>query len=194
MARKLSARRAINQHPAPELIEAVNVTRFWRLADVRREDECWPWLGDTDDDGYGVFFYRGRMRRAHELALSFTTGEARAEGLDTCHSCDNPSCCKPADLRFASRQSNVDDMWNRDRGLAGERAPWARLTNVAIREIRARRAAGARQVDLAAEYGVSQAYISEIVNGLVWQEAGGPITGRGKRTQRNPHSVQGKAA
>lgn len=37
-------------------------------------------------------------------------------------------------------------------------------------------------------------YVSEIVNGLVWQDAGGPITGRGKRARRTPRSTRGKAA
>lgn len=191
--RRTPTRRKVNAHPAPHLAEAVTVSRFWRSVSIGGPDECWPWLGDTTH-GYGVFFYVGRLRPAHELALSFTTGEARAEGFETCHSCDNPPCCNPAHLRFDTRLANVDDMWDRDRAAVGERAPNARLTASHVRAIRERRAQGAIQKHLAEQYGLSAAYVSEIVNGLVWQDAGGPINGRSKRTQRYASSRRGKAA
>ena len=187
-------RRAVNQHPAPALAEAVTISRFWRLIAVAGDEDCWLWQGDTRDGGYGTFFYGGRMRSAHELALSFTIGEQRPEGFDTCHSCDVPGCCNPAHLRFDTRQANVDDMFARGRGPVGEASAKAKLTDESVRQIRNRRANGARQVDLAAQYDVSSAYISEIVNGLVRQDAGGPITGNSKRTQRTPRSTRGKAA
>ena len=134
------------------------------------------------------------MRPAHELALSFTTGEARTDSFDTCHACDNPPCCNPRHLRFGTRQSNVDEMHDRGRGLIGERSPQAKLTNADVKAIRERRANGALQKELALTYGVSAAHISEIVNGLAWPDAEGPITGRSKRTQRTPSSTRRKAA
>lgn len=60
----------------------------------------------------------------------------------------------------------------------------AKLTEAAVVEIRSRRANGAMQKTLAADYGVSDAYVSEIVNGLVWRHAGGPISGTSKRTSK----------
>lgn len=186
-------RRSVNKHAHPDLIEAVSISRFWRSIEIGSEEECWHWSGDSQD-GYGVFYYQGRMRPAHELALSFSTGELRPAGFDTCHSCDNPPCCNPSHLRFGTRQSNVDDMVERGRGLIGEKSPQAKLTDELVRTIRTRRLNGARQKDLAEQYGLSDGYVSEIVNGLVWQHAGGPITGRSKRTQRNHKSRIGKAA
>ncbi len=170
-------RRQVNPHAAPHLVEAVAVSRFWRLVDVRGADECWPWLGDLDK-GYGVFFYGGRMRPAHELALSFTTGEARLSSLETCHACDNPPCCNPRHLRFDNRAANVADMDERDRRVNGG----ARLTAAQVRVIRERRAAGARQKDLAAQYGITNGAVSLIVRGLQWRTAGGPI-----QTERKYH-------
>lgn len=189
---ELPTRRRVNQHAAPELLEAVTVSRFWRSVQTQGADECWPWTGDTDSDGYGIFFYAGRTRPAHELALSFSTGEVRSDGLDTCHSCDNPPCCNPAHLRFGTRQSNVDDMFARNRAQIGEASTHAKLSNRIVLEIRTRRAAGARQKDLAQQYGISAAYVSDIVNGLTWQEAGGPVTGKSKRAKRYPNSTRGK--
>lgn len=60
------------------------------MVSIGAEDECWPWTGFINDDGYGEFHFQGQMVGAHELAVSFTTGEKRAAVLDTCHSCNNP--------------------------------------------------------------------------------------------------------
>ena len=126
-----------------------------------------------------MFHYRGRLYGAHELALSFSTGEKRVEGLDTCHSCDNPICCNPAHLRFDTRKSNVREMHERERDRNG-----ARLTEEDVVLIRQRRASGARQCDLAAEFGVTDGTISMIVRGERWKRAGGPIEGKNSHYRR----------
>lgn len=166
-----SDRRHMNADPHPELAEAVTISRFWRLVDEDEPSKCWHWQGDTNRDGYGVFFFRGRRYGAHELALSFTTGELRLSGLDTCHACDNPPCCNPAHLRFDTRRSNVADMVERGRAAA----PHRKLTDEEIVTIRERRAMGARQKDLAEHFGVTDGQISMIVRGLRWSHVGGPI-------------------
>lgn len=163
-------RRRAAANPHPSLADAVAVSRFWRLVDTRGDDECWPWMGDTDRGGYGTFYYRGSRHGAHELALSFTTGETRHPKLETCHSCDNPPCCNPTHLRFDTRASNIAEMHARGRARNG-----AKLTPELVRLIRERRALGARQSDLAEEFGITDGQISMIVRGLRWPEAGGPI-------------------
>lgn len=157
--------------PVLSLVEmATLVTRFWSQVDRGQPGECWPWTG-YEEDGYGRFFYEGRMVGSHELAVTFTTGERRLAGMDTCHSCNNPPCCNPAHLRFGTRQSNVDDMVRAGR----QSRPNQRLTDEDIRLIRHRRAAGAPQDHLAEQFGCSNSWISQIVNGSVRVEAGGPI-------------------
>lgn len=150
--------------------EAVRVTEFWRLVQQGAPDDCWPWTAYTDDDGYGLFFFAGRMRGAHELALTFTTGEVRLPQLDTCHACSNPPCCNPSHLRFDTRKSNVADSV-----AAGTATSRRVLTDAEVRLIRERRAAGASQDDLAAQYGVSASMVSQIVNGKKRAAAGGPV-------------------
>ena len=162
-------RRRLNPDPHPDLAEAVSVSRFWRLVDQRGVAECWPWTGDARK-GYGLFFYQGKMRSAHELALSFTTGEKRHPDLETCHSCDNPICCNPAHLRFDTRLSNVREM--HDRGRANHAS---KLSAAQVVTMRQRRAAGARQKDLAEQFGITDGQVSMIVRGLRWANAGGPI-------------------
>ena len=165
--------RSTAKDPHPELAVAVSVSRFWHLVAIGDADDCWPWGGYSDDDGYGVFQFNGRRRGAHELALSFATGERRAEGMDTRHACDNPPCCNPAHLTFGTRLENVRDMYER-----GRAARQGRLTDAQVEEMRVRRANGARQKDLARDYGITDGQVSMIVRGLRWPDAPGPIEGR----------------
>ena len=169
----LARNRHVNNHPHPTLADAVSVSRFWRNVDIAGEGECWEWRGDADQDGYGIFYWHDRRRPAHELALSFTTGERRLPELDTCHSCDNPACCNPSHLRFDTRASNVADMVAR--GRAG--APGRKLADEQIVMMRQRRANGARQKDLADQFGVTDGLVSMIVRGIRWPHVGGPIEG-----------------
>lgn len=162
--------RNVNPDTHPTLRDAVDVTRFWNLVDRQAEDECWEWQGYLDKDGYGLFQWQGKRVGAHVLALSFTTGEIKAEGLDTRHSCDNPPCVNPNHLTFGTRLENVHDMISR-----GRAARSGKLTDAQVIEIRERRAAGARQMDLAKQYGVSDGQISMIVRGKRWSDVGGPI-------------------
>ena len=171
------SRRCVAQDAHPEFATAVTVSRFWRLVDVKAPDECWPWLGDTSD-GYGLFTFNGRRYGAHELSLSFSTGEKRHPSLDTCHSCDNPPCVNPAHLRFDTRLSNVREMHER-----GRNRNTTKLTAEEVALIRERRAMGARQKDLAEQFGITDGLVSMIVRGLRWKDAGGPI--EKKRKYRN---------
>lgn len=169
--------RSVNRHPHPDLSEAVQISRFWRLVERNENSECWPWLGDTDRNNYGVFFFQGKRYGAHELAYSFTFGEKRASGLDTRHACDNPICCNPLHLSFGTRAENVRDMLSRGRSRNWNRVS-NKLSEKEVMEIRTRRANGAPQKVLARQYGVSPTYISEIVRGLVWAHVPGPIQGK----------------
>lgn len=138
---------------------ARSVTAFWLQVDRRSADDCWPWTGYTED-GYGRVFHQGRMVGAHELAVTFATGEVRSPGLDTCHSCNNPICCNPKHLRFDTRQGNVDDMMQ-----SGRNNPPRKLSEADVGIIRQRLTAGALQKDLASQYGVTNSLISMIKNG-----------------------------
>jgi hypothetical protein len=163
-------RRNPNKHANPTLRDAVDVTRYWDLVQRGKDDECWPWTGEVDRDGYGVFYWHGKKYGAHELALSFTTGEVRLPRLDTCHSCDNPPCCNPRHIRFDTRLSNVREMFER-----GRDNHHSKLTKDLVVLMRERRAAGARQKDLAEQFGITDGLVSMVIRGVRWPDAGGPI-------------------
>lgn len=164
-------RRRVVHDPHPEFADATAISRFWSLVERGADDDCWLWTGYVDRSGYGLFSWRGTRRPAHELALSFSTGEKRLPSLETCHSCDNPPCCNPAHLRFDTRQSNVADAVARGRLAKSNR----KLSDRDVIAIRQRRAMGARQKDLALAFGVTDGTISEVVRGLKFRDVGGPI-------------------
>lgn len=57
----------------------------------------------------------------------------------------------------------------------GSDRPAAKLTDQQIVEIRTAYAHGAKQVDLAQQYGVTQGLISGIIRGRRWRHADGPL-------------------
>lgn len=173
--------------PAPGISRLTVEERFWSKVDRSEDsDACWPWKPPKDNKGYGEFFVspeRGKIR-AHVFAVEVTTGEPCPPGKEGCHACDNPSCCNPAHIYYGTRQQNVDDMWQRDRGRRGSRHVRARLAESQVLDIRVRFAAGDTAPALAAEFGVSGGCITDIVNGRNWKHVGGPVKTHGRPGRR----------
>lgn len=160
--------------------------RFHSHVNKAGPDECWPWKGSAHKSGHGAFFVskeRGKVP-AHAYALELATGQARPDGLDTCHHCDNPPCCNPAHLYYGTRQQNVDDMWRRGRARRGSKHVASLLTEAAVLAIRERFAAGETGPSLAAEFGVTGGCITSVINGRSWKHIGGPIRTHGRPGRR----------
>lgn len=140
-----------------------DVARFWSHVDVRGQDDCWEWKR-ARSHGYGRFNLGGRMLTASRVAFEITHGELGDD--EARHTCDNPPCCNPAHLIRGTHAENMADMARRGRTSI------RRLTPAAVVDIRSRRAAGARAIDLAAEYGVTPSNISQIVTRRIWKHIG----------------------
>jgi hypothetical protein len=84
---------------------------FWALVDKRGPDECWPWMGPINIDGYGA----GMNMTAHRKAFSLHHGREIPKGAWICHHCDNPPCCNPAHLYEGDRRTNMRDQIDRGR-------------------------------------------------------------------------------
>lgn len=144
-------------------MKAADVARFWSHVDVQGPDDCWTWKR-ARSHGYGRFKIAGRMLTASRIAFEIANGplgDAEAR-----HTCDNPPCCNPAHLVAGTHAQNMADM------AARGRSSTRRLTPESVIDIRTRRAAGDRPVDLAAEYGVTPSNISQIVTGRIWKHIG----------------------
>ena len=142
--------------------------RFDRCVDKSAgSDGCWLWIGVRAPNGYGQFWLRDRQIGAHRYAL-ISTGTVVPPGKMVLHSCDNPPCVNPAHLRVGTGKDNAQDRVLRGRQAVGEKTGRAKLNPASVREIRRIYATGARQVDLAQQFGVSQTVISAVVRNETW--------------------------
>lgn len=146
------------------------------------ESGCWEFQGCLMPSGYSKIGKGHKTYLGHRLAWIESNGEI-PEGLCVLHRCDNRKCINPAHLFLGTKQDNTDDMIRKGRerfvGLKspncrkptapkGEKHSNAKLTEKQIAEIRAMYGGGARQVDLAAQFGINQCHVSRIVRKESW--------------------------
>jgi hypothetical protein len=140
--------------------------RYYRPGDPA---ECWPWLGSTDRDGYGVIGdERQRQLRAHRVSYERFHGVVVPAASYVLHACDNPVCVNPHHLRLGSNAENMADKTAKMRQPHGEGHWKARLTE---RDVRAIRSAYPSRTapELAAQYGLTVQGIMAVVNRKLWK-------------------------
>jgi len=145
--------------------------RFWQKVDIRGEADCWPWTGSRTRAGYGNMGIGRSNVYAHRFSWELHTGLLIPAGMFVCHSCDNPPCVNPAHLFLGTNADNNRDMREKGRasgGARGERQHRAILTDDAVRDIRARIAAGEQNASIARAYGVDRSTISAVRTGKNW--------------------------
>ena len=134
-------------------------TRPARFLSVCRSDRGYGSVNVMTDDG------EKDHKRVPELVMLAFVGPC-PEGLEICHYDGDPSNNNIENLRYDTRESNIED---KKRHTVQKRGP-------SIRAIRRRYAAGERAADIAADFGYSEDYIRSIANGTALAYIGGPIT------------------
>lgn len=143
---------------------------------VHITSDCWEWEGSISRLGYGHFGIGSRTDKsrkiilAHRFSWEIHNGKI-PEGIKVLHHCDNRKCVKPMHLFLGTQKDNMQDCRRKGRGknppiLAGEKAPWAKLNDFKVKEIRS-------SIDstssLAKTYGVSPGLISMVKKRQVWK-------------------------
>jgi hypothetical protein len=81
--------------------------RFWESVDRRGPDECWPWLGFKNHDGYGRMRLAGDKRVwVHRFSYELLIGPI-PQGLVLDHHCCVRHCVNPAHLEPVQANVNV---------------------------------------------------------------------------------------
>lgn len=141
--------------------------RLWPKIDKRGPDECWPWLGYRDKNGYGRVFNRHGSKLPTRLVVELVLCEPLPEWLFVLHHCDNPPCCNPAHLFLGNDAANTADKMAKGRHCRHDKRPLAKLTIEKAREIRA--ATGTLR-ELAIAFGVGQTVVWSVRHGRAWKE------------------------
>lgn len=133
-------------------------------------DGCWVWLGGHTSGGYPRY-QCGWANYAHRVMWTITNGPI-PDGLDVCHTCDNPGCVRPSHLWAGTAKDNLRDAVRKGRiaKLRGELSGNHTLTWESVREIRRLLGSGVTQRVIAKQYGVTQPCITHISTGKTWVE------------------------
>ena len=91
--------------------------RLWPRVQKGSPDECWPWTGGLNKDGYGRMQWDGKLQYVHRLAYIHTNGAlpAGTEIDHTCHNdtgctikpCPHRRCCNPSHLEAVTQAENT---------------------------------------------------------------------------------------
>lgn len=143
--------------------------RFW--SKVAKGPACWLWTGSRDHFGYGQISIRlapGRHqpRRAH--VISYELAHGTTGGQWVLHTCDTPHCVNPGHLYLGDHKKNMEDAQARGR-LHAPRPTAQRLSPEQIDMIRSRVTAGEMRYRVAADFGISKAYVTRIMQGTARQ-------------------------
>ncbi len=155
------------------------IERFWSKVD--KTADCWNWKAGKFTFGYGAFRLRRNNVRAHRFAWELTYGKI-PEGLEVCHSCDNPACVRPEHLFLGKQKDNVQDAIDKGRfnprecnQLSGENHGRAILTANQVQEIRniysQKSGKYSRQISqrkIAQQFDMSRRTITDILKGRAW--------------------------
>lgn len=154
----------VRNHAPPEI-------RFWRYVDKRGPDECWPWTGKTEKNGYGRFQIGGKgspQLGAHRVSFQLNNGGEMP--LVVMHKCDNPPCVNPAHLEAGTHKENTADMIAKGRKrisrALGDNNFNTKLTPDDVRAIRLRQGESANSVGRS--FGVDHKAILAIWRGITW--------------------------
>lgn len=128
-------------------------------------------LGQKRNRGaYGIIRIEDRIYSAHRVSWEMHNGPIRAK-MNVLHHCDNAQCVRPSHLWLGTTDDNNKDKAKKGRAWKpeGEKAPWAKLTEKNVLEIRSLFDSGKfTQAQLARKYGVVGATIGLIVRRINW--------------------------
>lgn len=146
--------------------EVSEVDRF--MSRTAAGDGCWEWGGCIDADGYGVAWVFGKRRLAHRAAYLLFKGPL-PQHMCVLHHCDNPRCVRPSHLFLGTQADNVADCVSKGRTQHHGRGGSHILTAAQVARIKEQMRDGARNTDLALEYGVAKNTVSHIRLGDTWR-------------------------
>lgn len=116
-------------------------------------------------NGYIVFGFRGKLRYLHRIVIEVFVSEIK-EGFEVDHIDGDRTNNSLSNLRIVNRKQNVENTIRLGRMRKGESAPWSKLKEVDIINIR-KDPRTHREISM--DYNVSRQTIGEIKNRIIWK-------------------------
>lgn len=131
-------------------------------------DDCIIWTGATNGR-YGVRTVKQKRHYSHHFAYAQAFGPI-PEGMDVCHSCDNPLCVNPNHLFTGTKKDNMRDCSLKGRyNHKGEHNGNSKLTELEVRHVRnLRHIYGMTYAQISRACGVHETAIWNIISGDSW--------------------------
>ena len=102
----------------------MKAAEVWTHIKIGLPNDCWPWLGAHDSNGYGCLEINGKLTRAHRVVWELTH-KRKVGKFKVRHTCDNKPCCNPRHLRRGTQKQNMHDAVVRGH-MGGSRSGWAK--------------------------------------------------------------------
>jgi len=150
--------------------------RFW--AHVAKSQGCWLWTASVNVRwGYGQFmvladeppYFRQMPARANRIAWFLEMGSLPAPPLMILHRCHVRRCVRPSHLYVGTATDNMRDRVNVGNCPRGKDHWNARLSDVAVRHIRAAHRAGSTMAALARKFRVCHETVRAVLAGRTWR-------------------------
>jgi hypothetical protein len=141
--------------------------KFWSLIEVKGPDECWPWKGKLNRDGYAQWYWKGQLRMVHHVAFQIHnhcffprgTRKTGSGGIVIRHNCDNPPCCNPHHLLKGTQLDNVRDKFER-----GRNCKWWKVSEEMVKQIKKKFSSGKwTKKEIGDEYGIHPSWVGRIL-------------------------------
>lgn len=87
-----------------EYITKQELERFNKC--IKKVGKCLFWQKHLDKDGYGIFYFRKKNRRAHRVAYYITFGDI-PKGMVIDHICRHRNCVEISHLRLITAKQNT---------------------------------------------------------------------------------------
>ena len=127
-----------------------------------KKNECWEWTAGKSSEGYGSFYFEGKVHGAHRIAWCIANGydpRKLTRGMYICHTCDNPVCVNPRHLELGSAKSNNLQKVKHYKNLGARKM----LSRKQVESIRRKYVRGWTLADLSKKYGVGVGVIGRAI-------------------------------
>lgn len=146
----------------------------WLLAHKSyQEDDCIVWPMCRIKNGYGTVYFAGKQLYAHRLMCEMVKGPPPSPTHEAAHSCGNGhgGCVNPRHLSWKTISENLRDCRRHGTHVRNRSGAKGKLTprNVMLM----RRLKGIHtQAEIAAQFGVSEPTMRDILSGRTWKTRG----------------------